>query len=150
MSRLVILYSNTFFFNINDRTYDQMRSSGNLRLIQEHKIGNSISSYYFRIKELAVATNHGVLRSQLAIELEGKIFDGVIFNEMVDMEKFVFTPPPGKPLLITEDKATINEFIVNLHYIASLAAFNGAVIRDMNSRASSLISALQEGYDIEK
>jgi hypothetical protein len=34
---------------LNDRTYEQMKSSGNLRLIHEKEISDKITHYYFTI-----------------------------------------------------------------------------------------------------
>ena len=92
----------------HDRTYDQMKSSGNLRLIHKKNIADSISDYYFNAKELQVNINQTQARILATIELEGKVFDGMVFQQILDKDKFIFDQPVGNFKLITEDKTTIN------------------------------------------
>ncbi|TAL50686.1 MAG: hypothetical protein EPN92_01390, partial [Chitinophagaceae bacterium] len=42
------------FPRINDRTYEQMKSSGNLRLIHDSKTADQVTKYYFNANEFVV------------------------------------------------------------------------------------------------
>jgi hypothetical protein len=132
----------------HDRTYDQMKSSGNLRLIHGKNIADSISDYYFNAKELQVNINQTQARILSAIEFEGKIFDGMVFQQILDKNNFVFKQPDGNPALITDDKTIINELIIRLHYLISISAFTELYFNKMNTQAMQLISFLQEQYHI--
>ena len=134
---------------INDRTYDQMKSSGNLRLIHKDEIADSISRYYFNAKEIQVNINQTQMRILNAIEAEGKVFDGLIFQQLMDMDNFVFKNPEGYPTLLTEDKEKINELIVRLHYLVSISAFTELYFKKMDEQAGRLILFLQNEYHIE-
>jgi hypothetical protein len=130
----------------HDRTYDQMKSSGNLRLIHGKNIADSISDYYFNAKEIQVNINQTQARILSAIEFEGKIFDGAVFQQILDKNNFVFKQPDGNPKLITDDKTIINELIIRLHYLISISAFTELYFKKMNTQAMQLISFLQEQY----
>ena len=130
----------------HDRTYDQMKSSGNLRLIHKKNIADSISDYYFNAKELQVNINQTQARILAAIDLEGKVFDGMVFQQIVDKDNFIFDQPAGNPELITDDKSTINELIVRLHYLISISAFTELYFKRMNNQAIQLIAFLQNEY----
>ena len=52
------------FPKLNDRTYEQMKSSGNLRLIHNSKIADRVTKYYFNAKEFLVNTDQTLLRLQ--------------------------------------------------------------------------------------
>ena len=131
---------------IHDRTYDQMKSSGNLRLIHQENIADSISNYYFNAKEFQVNLNQTQMRILAAIAMEGKVFDGIIFQQILNKDNFVFKQPPGNPQLITNDPKIINELIVSLHYLISISAFTEVYFKKMNIRAIQLVSFLQKEY----
>ena len=114
----------------HDRTYDQMKSSGNLRLIHEKNIDDSISNYYFNAKEIQVNINQTQDRILAAIELEGKVFDGMVFQQVLDKNNFIFKQATGNPQLITDDRTTINELIVRLHYLISISAFTELYLKE--------------------
>jgi hypothetical protein len=133
---------------IHDRTYEQMKSSGNLRLIHEKNIADSISDYYFNTKEIQVNINQTQDRILAVIELEGKVFDGIVFQQILDKDNFIFNQPVGNPKLITDDKTIINELIVRLHYLISISAFTELYFKGMNTQAIQLISFLQKEYNL--
>jgi len=71
---------------LNDRTYEQMKSSGNLRLIHDKEIADKITKYYFNTKEFSINTDQTLLRLQSLIEYEGKVFDGTVFQQMINIK----------------------------------------------------------------
>jgi hypothetical protein len=126
-----------------------MKSSGNLRLIQNRNLARSITKYYFNTKEVELNKSQTLSRTQAIIELEGKVFNGSVFQQMTDMEAFTFSPPPGNPPLITHDRNLINELIMRLHYVISIMSFTRNYIKGLNQQASALISVLQKQYRLE-
>lgn len=134
---------------IHDRTYDQMKSSGNLRLIQKKNVADSISNYYFNAKEIQVNINQTQMRILNAIDIEGKVFDGMIFQQILDKDNFRFQQPTGNPPLLTGDKTIINELIVKLHYLISISGFTELYFKGMNKQAIQLVSFLQKEYHLE-
>jgi hypothetical protein len=133
----------------HDRTYDQMKSSGNLRLIHGKNIADSISDYYFNAKELQVNINQTQARILATIEFEGKVFDGMVFQQILDKDNFIFKQPDGSPQLMTDDKTIINELIVKLHYLISISAFTEVYFKGMKKQAVQLITFLTNEYHIE-
>jgi hypothetical protein len=136
------------FPTLNDRTYEQMKSSGNLRLISHQETADRITNYYFRSKEFSVNSEQSMLRLQSLIECQGKIFDGVIFQEMTNIGDFTISPPSGNPSLITEDKKIVNDLIVRIHYVLSILLYTEKFVARMKNEASQLIEILQKEYDL--
>ena len=134
---------------INDRIYDQMKSSGNLRLIHNESIGDSISRYYFNAKEIQVNINQTQMRILSTIEAEGKVFDGIVFQQLMDMDNFNFKNPEGNLQLITDNDEKINELIIRLHYLISISAFTELYFKRMNEQAERLIRSLQNEYHLK-
>lgn len=134
---------------IHDRTYDQMKSSGNLRLIQKKNVADSISNYYFNAKEIQVNINQTQMRILNAIDIEAKVFDGMIFQQILDKHNFTFKQTTGNAPLLTGDNTIINELIVKLHYLISISGFTELYFKGMNTQAIHLISFLQKEYHLE-
>jgi hypothetical protein len=89
---------------LNDKAYEQMKSSGNLRLIRHEEIADGITKYYFNSKDIALNVSQSLLRLQSLIEAQGKVLDGTVFQQMTDLKSFSIVAPSGNPGLISEDK----------------------------------------------
>ena len=137
------------FPKLNDRTYEQMKSSGNLRLIHETEISDKITHYYFNIKDFLLNTDQTLLRLQSLIEIQGKVFDGAVFQQMINIKNFEINQPEGYPALITEDKQTLNELSVRIHYVLSILLYSQNFITELGNEASQLIEALKEEYHLK-
>ena len=66
---------------LNDRAYEQMKSSGNLRLVHDKEISDKITKYYFNIKEFSLNTNQTLLRLQSLIESREKFLMALFFRK---------------------------------------------------------------------
>jgi hypothetical protein len=147
LERMAVRFSP--FPRLNDRTYEQMKSSGNLRLIHENEISDKITHYYFNIKEFSLNTDQTLLRLQSLIEIQGKVFDGAVFQQMINTKNFEITQPLGNPALITEDKQTLNELSVRIHYVLSILLYSQNFITELEKEASQLIETLKKEYHLE-
>ena len=137
------------FPTLNDRGYEQMKSSGNLRLIHEKGIADKITRYYFNTKEFALNTDQTLLRLQSLIDYQGKVFDGAVFQQMINIKNFEINQPIGNPALITEDKKTLNELSVRIHYVLSILLYSQNFITNLEAEASQLIETLKKEYRLE-
>ena len=133
----------------NEGTYEQMKSSGNLRLIREQDIADSISRYYFRLKDVALITSQMLLRQQALLEYEGEVFNGSVYQNMIDKKIFTFSEPAGNPPLMTDDERIINKCIVRIHYLVSLMRFSQRYIKDMVNQTAHLLFFLKQEYNLK-
>ena len=131
---------------VNDRTFEEMRGSGSLRLIKEKHVGDSISTYYFFSKELLWLNELVITRFQRKVEMESKVFDANIYEEMLDKKTFAFRVPSGNPQLATNDRELINEFKVTIHYLASVSAFKKNYLLRLRANAKRLLATLGKQY----
>jgi len=137
------------FIRANENAYEQMKNSGNLRLLHNQEIIDSISKYYTRLKGIENLTEVTTLRQQAVLEYEARIFDGKIFEQMVDSKTYSTTPPRGNPALITKDPLVINEFIAKVHYLKSIMLFSINYAKQQKEEAKRLIQFLQKEYDLK-
>jgi hypothetical protein len=132
---------------VNDRTFEEMRGSGALRLITRNNIADSISTYYFFSKELIWLNELVLTRFQQKVELESKVFLAASYEEMLDKKTFAFHALSGNPPLATKDKALLNEFAVTIHYVSSVTAFKKNYLMRLKVNANRLLAILNEEYN---
>ncbi|HPG12121.1 MAG TPA: hypothetical protein PLU37_11360 [Chitinophagaceae bacterium] len=132
----------------NENAYEQMKNSGNLRLLHNHDVADSISRYYFNLDEISYITTLLTLRQQAVTEYEAKIFDGSVFQDMIEKKDFSFKPPDGNPPLALNDRNVINEFFVRIHYLSSIMVYSINFAKEQHDHATRLIRILEEEYKL--
>jgi hypothetical protein len=147
MIRMAIRLSQ--FNRVNDNAYEQIKNSGNLRLLHSQEIIDNISGYYFRSREIEGMTNIMTLRQQSLMDYEAKIFDGSVYQKMVDSKTFHISPPDGNPRLLTIDPVIINEFIVKAHYVKSIMLYAINFAKQRRTEAIQLIQFLEREYNLK-
>jgi hypothetical protein len=134
---------------LNDNTYEQMKSSGNLRLLHKQYIVDSIFHYYFKLKEIGLTTSQLLLRQQSLIEIEGELFSGSVFQNMINKNTFQLGEPEGNSQLITDDKKTINKCMVAIHYLFSVTLYSLNAIQNQINEANQLVLFLKKEYHLD-
>jgi hypothetical protein len=136
-------------FELNDRTYDQMKSSGSLRLISDASVSDSVSKYYGIQATLKQQEEIQLSRMSVYGDFAGKVFDGSVFQEMLQVYPFKINPPVGNPQLITEDKSIISEYLGRLHNLGAILAINSSRAKLQKDATVRLIQLLQKKYHLE-
>ncbi|MBK8141365.1 MAG: hypothetical protein IPK57_10300 [Chitinophagaceae bacterium] len=95
------------------RTYEEMKSSGHLRLIRKKEVAGKVSSYYSSLSELDTYNNVGMIWSNNYAQAMAKLFDGEALLRIIKEKKEV--PLTGEAL-ISEDKIAINELLTSAGY----------------------------------
>jgi len=137
----------TVFFYNNDRTIEQLKSSGGLRLIRKKNVSNEIMRYYRKIEELKMVENYDAEEQAGYKEQAVKIFDPIVFKNM--SRTLIVHRPNNNPKLLTTDHALLTEFAGKVQYL------NGSRIRQLNMKedirksALSLIELLKREYSLK-
>src|SRR6185503_14222061 len=95
-----------FVYIPNDATIQQLKSSGNLRLIRRPAIADTILSYDQQsrfIETIRIREDQLILR---IFDLINTFFDPAVFDEM-NMQDIEFRHPAGKPVLLSKDPKSI-------------------------------------------
>ncbi len=129
-----------------ERTYEQMKSSGTLRLISNQEVANSISYYYNSVSELKKynesimmwATNYG---NQM-----GKIFDGELLLKIIKEKKEI---PADATALLTEDPIVLNELINGAQYVYGALMLGEKIGNERSIAAEELIQLIKKEYRLE-
>jgi hypothetical protein len=139
-------------FSFNTKTYEQLKNSGNLRLIQNTSVLDMISDYYHDAGNAAV-------RGPLDMNFENrhdfylsvqKLFDAAVFHKMIDAENpHVFSEPVGQPLLLTDDPVIINEICTRFHFMYGTHRVIMVDNERLRVKAIDLMNKLMQEYPIK-
>jgi len=129
-----------------DRTYEEMRGSGSLRLIRNKQVANSISHYYFSVIDLkkyndaafAWATNFG--------KEMGKVFDAGLLLKIVKEKK---EQPAVSSDLLTEDRTVLNELATTAQYLYGAFLLAEKIGNERNIAAQKLIGLIKKEYHLK-
>ena len=149
-ARHITRYGGIGGFEYHDRTIQQLKNSGNLRLIRNQDAADSITVYdNERIKRLLIQQEGETeLRRYISHNLIGKIFDPFAWHDMTDSSGKI-SRSVNNPSLFTNDPALLNEFgfkVVTLR--GNLAATNRVIATTIIS-AKNLIELLKKEYQLE-
>ncbi len=138
------------YFSPNDRTLQQLKNSGALRLIRKISVSDSIMSYDQQLRYLlTLDEDERHIRNEFR-QLVGIVFDGTVLYSQIDSLDFRhYNKPVGNPSLYLEDAASINKVISSAQYLKTVirgVRFRQQTIKDM---ASQLLFFLQQEYHIK-
>lgn len=149
-------------FEASDNTILEMKSSGNLRLIRNREIVNSLMEYEKIVEEYRNLQDIEQKEDVLSYPLLGELFDAKVFDKMVSVKNTALTAreyaagstnnltiPPGNPQLISNDKEKINMLIYYLHQRKS--SFMGEIRRLTVQKTvdTTLISQINYEYKLK-
>lgn len=133
----------------NDRTIQQLKNAGNMRLIRNLPVSDSIMAYDQQTKRLMeIISEENDIRIQFR-EFTKTIFDGNTLFYITDKEKVTFNRPPGNPQLAKTDKATINELFVTLHMTQHVMRVGRRTQERLKKTATELIGFLKQEYHLK-
>lgn len=135
-----------FRFTPVDGTMQQLKNSGNLRLIRKAVISDSIISYDVSVRAFLWGTNDEENIMGTYRNIAEGVFDGVILNNMRDEDNNVNRISYMPALRLPEDaKYRLN------YRIHMLTVFNKTMCRDARSllaKATNLVGTLKNEYPI--
>lgn len=143
-------------YSPSTKTFEQMKSSGSLRLIEPRTLLDSISDYYQSVqyfKEFNTLQDQKITDVHLA---NGQLFDGYTFQKIL---RFVptktgfvrgeITKPEGNPPLLSDNFIVINSVITAYHYLYAITEANNTAAMDRTGKAKRLINLLKSEFNLK-
>ncbi|TPV35384.1 hypothetical protein FJ651_00235 [Paucihalobacter ruber] len=130
-----------------NRTYEEMKSSGQLRLIHDTDISKQLSKYYNSFSKFEILNNAGLSWAEQYVESLGKIFDAEVLMKVMLKQQIVIAQPNQ---MLTEDPVTINQLLNALNF------FQGAIIRgdkqslENEQNALKIIDQIETTYRLSR
>ncbi|MEO6253485.1 MAG: hypothetical protein ABIO79_09280 [Ferruginibacter sp.] len=129
-----------------DRTYEQMKSSGALRLIRNKPVANRISLYYYSVIDLKKYNDAAFTWGSDFGKEMGKIFDAELLLNIIKEKK---EQPAIASDLLTEDRITLNELITSAQYLYGSFLLGEKIGDQRNIAAKNLIELIKNEYHLE-
>ena len=130
---------------LTERTYEQMKSSGNLRLISSQEVANSTSYYYYSVSELT-KYNESIMvwATDYGSEM-GKIFDGELLLKIIIEKKEIQADAKA---LLTEDPIVLNALITSAQYLYGALILGEKIGNERSTAAQKLIELIEKEYHL--
>ena len=131
----------------NDRTIQQLKSSGNLRLIRNKEISNSIMPYDQVIRQTLFELDDEIeIRGEYR-QLASRVFKTTIFFDMISAD--TVARPKGDPQLYTTNPDLINELIGRIQYFKRVHQAQLIRSEKLLIQAKELSDFIKKEYDLK-
>lgn len=151
-------------YEIFDRTYNQMKSSGNLRLLRSQDVADNITAYYSDITLLKSQQDfiYNLLLQYIRdvsfvlnpVEFHKMyVRTGLTVDDTADASTFksILLPPIDNPsLVVPENKQAIRSLIGTLHYLYARILSTNSNIRNQGRAAQQLMGFLIDKYNFKQ
>ena len=142
---------NAPFYQPNQRTYEQMKYSGELRLIRDNAVSDSITSYYSSL--VWILTQNQYIQERLGDYMGGveNIFDGNVFLSILEQKPdSVLLKILPKEKYLTADKLLLNRLFIRTRYFSGACKVTITGANDALLKCKNLMMLLQKKYNIRK
>ena len=140
LSRIVFIY--------NDRTMQQLKNSGGLRLIRKRNAADSIIIYDAKVSALEKLEQRELNYVDFCLPSTYKILDGLIYDRMIYDETEI-RKPDSNPALLNTTLQALPEFNLTLHNVKSVNRIYRKNAIELLQAAIQLIHTLKKEYKLE-
>ncbi len=138
-------------FKYHDRTIEQLKSSGSLRLIRNKEAADSITIYDNEVIKKILMQQEIIeprFRNDILANHIGKIFDPFEWNEMVDDTAAIFRTVHN-PALFNKELKQLKEFALQIITLKTAYRITNGYIEKAIQYAKGLITFLKKEYHLE-
>ncbi|MGN6602930.1 MAG: hypothetical protein ACTHK8_10800 [Ginsengibacter sp.] len=141
----------TFVISTTPKTFDQMKSSGGLRLIAKQSVNDSIGSYYQWTQRFEFWSDFQKQRMNEVISISDRVFDSKVFFSILKKMENDSGPvmPENNPKLISYDPVSINAVMMRYQYYYGFLKLINERSMSASAQASRLIALLKNEYHLK-
>lgn len=137
----------TIWFQSNDRTIAQLKSSGSLRLIRNEDAADSIVSYQKLVDRISNNQNDERDERYNLFPLLSRMFNPFVLDKMVTAEGV--NRPSGNPPLRSYDPNIQQDLAFGAHEIKGSTFLIETRLELLNEKAKNIIAFLKKEYQLE-
>jgi hypothetical protein len=138
-----------FTFVNNDRTIQELKNSGNFRLISKQQVSDTIMYYNQLVQSFELYYAREEVFTENYIEMLSDYFDSRVFNEMTNDSTGFQYRPSGNPRLLNSENPHLQKLLTAIHFFKVI---NLAIMGRQNrlkSQAESLLQFIQKEYQLK-
>jgi len=143
-SRLLL---RTYDFRSTQRTIQQLKNTGSMRLIRNTAVAEIINSYDYRVEMIRSDQNFRREQYMIIYPFLLKIQDALVLEKMI--KRFDITRPTGNPALKSTNQEFLKELSTGLHYLKSSETGSIELLRDFYEIVSNYIGRIKKEYHLE-
>lgn len=134
--------------SVNTRTFEQLKNSGNFRLIRNIETSNRIMTYYESIPSIRLIEGLFFHEFDQYKALASRIFDPAVFSSM-EMQNGAIMRTDKNPALQSYDPGTIKQLSVFAVYMNGSARGIFRAAKQLHQKAEEMIDYLQKEYHLK-
>jgi hypothetical protein len=135
-------------FQSNDRTTSQLKYSGSMRLIRKTKAADTIIAYEKFVNYLLQNIDDERIERRAADPILAKIFNGFVFDKMLDGKNNIFKPIDNPPLRSYDASLQLDlAYIINQLKGSNIIITNRLI--SLNERAINTMAFLKAEYHLD-
>jgi len=137
----------TYFYS-TDRTIQQLKNAGGMRLITRQAAAEAIMAYDAQLK-LVQTQNYSLEQEVVSrfLNMMTPVFSGTVMDQMYGDS--LFSIPNGNPALLINEKRMIEELVSQLHFVKSVNNRNSYFENMLKQRAVNTIKILKKEYHLD-
>ena len=135
-------------FTYNDRTIQQLKYGGNMRLIKKPAVADAIVLYDAAVRDLYTTQERENDYMLQYLPYEYRIFDGRVMDLMIDSTSAIHEPPHNVKLLLSTQES-LNDFNGTLHTFKSSNTVLINKVKAMIAEGKKLLDILEEEYHLK-
>jgi hypothetical protein len=135
------------FFN-NDRTIQQLKYSGGLRLITNKRVSDSLMIYDKQVRLVLDRQEIELANVRECLPYYYRIFDGRVFVKMQDINNIIGRPP-SNPSLLKFSEQDMNTFVGYCQAIKAINLGNATHTKVLKEKAVELIEIIKNEYHLK-
>lgn len=133
----------------NDGTMQQLKNSGALRLIRNRAVVDSIAKYDINVRN--ILGQYAVEENQIEHyrTAAAKIFDALVFSQMMDENAAVVRPPPDNASFQSYSNRELYEWNYRVYGLNGINKANRRDLKLLLKQATQLLEILKNEYHLE-
>ena len=135
-------------FTYNDRTIQQLKNGGNMRLIRKQTVTDAIVLYDAIVRDLGMTEDRENTYMLQCLPHIYRIFDGRVMDMMIDSLSAIHEPPSNVILLPTA-MATLPDFNGSLHSMKSSNIVLQNKIKGLIGEGEKLLNIMNKEYHLK-
>jgi hypothetical protein len=137
-------------FKYHNRTVEELKSSGNFRLIQNRFISDSIMSYDNNMKYFLYMLE-GLQNMMFSFKAaEQKVLDYKNFNAGNYLKDFTISVNDSVAALLTPDKLLLGQYYNNLFNYSLLSSLHAKLLNDLKLEAIDFLLLINKQYNLNE
>ena len=134
-------------FTYNDRTIQQLKNGGNMRLIRKQAVTDAIVLYDALVRDLGITEDRENTYMLQCLPHLYRIFDGRVMDMMIDSLSAIHEPPSNVTLLPTA-MATLPDFNGSLHSMKSSNIVLQNKMKGLIAEGEKLLNIIKKEYNL--